>query len=109
MNIAKLLFAKVRSSDSLFRDIVGHEDVKKLFTMSLDSKDPASILLSAPPASAKTMSLEALMKLNCSYFIDGGNSAKAGMIEYVFENKPKYLLIDEIDKMSTKDQSFLLN
>jgi len=31
------------------------------------------------------------------------------MLDYVFENKPKYLLIDEIDKMSTKDQTFLLN
>jgi replication-associated recombination protein RarA len=109
MNIAKLLFAKVRSTDSFFQDIVGYEGVKKLFMMSLDSKEPVSILLSGPPASAKTMFLEALMKLNCSYFIDGGNSTKAGMIDYVFENKPKYLLIDEIDKMSAKDQSFLLN
>jgi len=49
------------------------------------------------------------MKLDNSYFTDGGNSTKAGMLDYVFENKPKYLLIDEIDKMSTKDQTFLLN
>jgi len=76
--------------------------------MSLDSKEPVSILLSGPPASAKTMFLEALMKLNCSYFIDGGNTTKTGMIDYIFDNKPN-LLIDEIDKMSTIDQSFLLN
>jgi holliday junction DNA helicase RuvB len=31
------------------------------------------------------------------------------MLEYIFDNKPKYLLIDKIDKMSTKDQTFLLN
>ena len=31
------------------------------------------------------------------------------MLDYVFNNKPKYLLIDEIDKMSSKDQIFLLN
>jgi holliday junction DNA helicase RuvB len=31
------------------------------------------------------------------------------MIDYIFENKPKYLLIDEIDKMPPKDQTFLLN
>jgi Holliday junction DNA helicase RuvB len=55
------------------------------------------------------MFLQALMKLNSSYFIDGGNSSKAGMIDYIFHNKPKYLLIDEIDKMSDKDQSFFLN
>lgn len=31
------------------------------------------------------------------------------MIDYLFENRPKYLLVDEIDKMSGKDQAFLLN
>ena len=31
------------------------------------------------------------------------------MIDYLFANKPEYLLIDEIDKMSSKDQAFLLN
>jgi MoxR-like ATPase len=77
--------------------------------MSLDSKEPVSILLSGPPASAKTMFLEALMKLNCSYFIDGGNTTKTGIIDYIFDNKPKYLIIDDIDRMSAKDQSFLLN
>jgi DNA replicative helicase MCM subunit Mcm2 (Cdc46/Mcm family) len=30
------------------------------------------------------------------------------MIDYIFNNEPKYLLIDEFDKMSTKDQTFLL-
>ena len=63
-----------------------------------------------PPASAKTMFIKSMMtKLNNSYFTDGGNTTKAGMLEYIFKNKPKYLLIDEIDKMSTKDQTFLLN
>jgi MoxR-like ATPase len=44
-----------------------------------------------------------------SYFIDGGNTTKAGIIEYLFKNQPHYLLNDEIDKMSPKDQAFLLN
>jgi holliday junction DNA helicase RuvB len=43
------------------------------------------------------------------YFVDGGNTTKSGMIDYIFENESKYLLIDEIDKMSAKDQTFLLN
>jgi holliday junction DNA helicase RuvB len=46
---------------------------------------------------------------NNSYFVDGGNTTKAGMVDYLFENRPKYLLIDEIDKMPAKDQTFLLN
>jgi holliday junction DNA helicase RuvB len=43
------------------------------------------------------------------FFADGANSTKAGMIDYLFANKPQYLLVDEIDKMSLKDQTFLLN
>jgi Holliday junction DNA helicase RuvB len=46
---------------------------------------------------------------NDSYFTDGSNTTKSGMVDYLFENKPKYLLIDEIDRMPGKDQTFLLN
>jgi hypothetical protein len=31
------------------------------------------------------------------------------MIDYVFGNRPRYLLVDELDKMAPKDQAFLLN
>ena len=47
--------------------------------------------------------------LKDSYFIDGGNATKAGIIDYLFKNRAPYLLIDEIDKMSPRDQTFLLN
>jgi holliday junction DNA helicase RuvB len=78
--------------------------------MSINTEEPVYILLIGPPVSAKTMFIKSMMmKLNNSYFTDRGNSTKAGMLEYIFDNKPRYLLIDEIDKMSTKDQTFLLN
>jgi Holliday junction DNA helicase RuvB len=31
------------------------------------------------------------------------------MIDYLFQNRPRYLLIDEIDKSAPKHQTFLLN
>jgi MoxR-like ATPase len=31
------------------------------------------------------------------------------LVDYIFDNKPKYLLLDELDKLSRKDQTFLLN
>jgi Holliday junction DNA helicase RuvB len=56
------------------------------------------------------MFLTSLMhRLKSSYFTDGSNSTKAGMIDYLFENRPRYLLCDEIDKMDPKDQTMLLN
>jgi MoxR-like ATPase len=77
--------------------------------MALGSTEPVHILLSGQPASAKTLFLQSLMPLKDSYFVDGSNTTKSGMIDYIFDNKPKYLLIDEIDKMASKDQTFLLN
>ena len=100
---------EVESEDNFFDYIIGYNDVKKFLRMSINTEEPVHILLIGPPASAKTMFIKSMMKLNSSYFTDGGNSTKAGMLEYIFDNKPKYLLIDEIDKMSTKDQTFLLN
>ncbi len=84
--------------------------MKRLFNLSLDSDSVTHILLVGPPASAKTMFLTSLMhRLKNSYLTDGGSSTKAGMIEYLFATRPRYLLIDEIDKISSKDQVFLLN
>jgi len=94
---------------TFFEDIIGYNDIKKLIRMSINAFEPVHILISGPPASSKTLFMKCLMKLQNSYFTDGGNSTKAGMLDYIFDNKPKYLLIDEIDKMSAKDQTFLLN
>ena len=103
------LMIQRKPHDRFFDEIIGCEDIKRLFRMALDSAQPVHVLLSGPPASAKTLFLQSLMTLKDSYFVDGSNASKSGMIEYIFDNKPKYLLIDEIDKMASKDQSFLLN
>jgi Holliday junction DNA helicase RuvB len=110
MNLCKL-FSRITESktDSLFTGIIGYSNVKRLFSMALESNEQVSVLLSGPPASAKTMFLESLSKLKSSYFVDGASTTKAGLIDCLFLRNPKYLLIDEIDKMSTKDQAMLLN
>jgi len=62
------------------------------------------------PGSAKTMFLTEIMrKLKNSYFIVGSNTTKAGLVDQLFEKKPKYLLIDELDKMNGNDQVSLLH
>lgn len=77
--------------------------------MALESNQDCSILVIGPPASAKTLFLQSLMKLKDSHFIDCSNASKSGVVDYVFENKPHYLLLDELNKLSRKDQTFLLN
>jgi holliday junction DNA helicase RuvB len=99
----------VKREDKLFVDIYGYDDIKKLFRMALGSNHTCSILLTGPPASAKTLFLQCLMKLKESHFIDCSSASKSGIVDYIFENKPRYLLLDELDELSRKDQTFLLN
>src|SRR5262249_954651 len=88
----------------------GYDHVKRLFSMAVESESRTHILLVGPPASAKTMFLTSLLEfLKNAHFVDAGNSTKAGMIQYLFENRPDYLLIDELDKLGPKHQTFLLN
>jgi hypothetical protein len=85
MNFQKL-FGPLTSSreDGFLDDIIGHEDIKRLFSLALRSEEPTHILLSGPPASAKTMFLLSLRRhLKDSYFIDGGNTTKAGRQESI--------------------------
>ena len=93
----------------LFDDIYGYDNIKRLFRTALNTIHPTFILLSGPPVSAKILFLQSLIKLQDSYFIDCSNATKSGMIDYIFDHRPKYLLLDELDKLSRKDQTFLLN
>jgi Holliday junction DNA helicase RuvB len=98
-----------KREDRLLSDIYGCDDIKKVFRMALESDHSTSILLTGSPTTAKTLFLQSLMKLKDSYFIDCSNATKSGIVDYVFNHKPKYLLLDELDKLSRKDQTFLLN
>jgi len=100
-----------QEKDKIFEDIVGYDDIKKVFKMALKSDEPVHVLLVGPPASAKSIFLEALLhKLgnNQAYFAIGSSSTKAGVINMLFTKEPKYLMVDEIDKMSASDQASLL-
>ena len=97
------------AEEDIFEEVIGYFDIKRFFEMAIAAEEPVHILLVGPPASAKTVFMRSLLKLSSSYFTDGTNTTKVGMIDYTFENRPKYLLIDEIDKMQNRDQVFLLN
>jgi len=93
-----------------FQGIVGHDDIKLIFQKSIRSKKPVHILLAGSPGSAKTMFLTEIMRHEKpSYFIVGSNTTKAGLMNELFERRPKFLLIDELEKMSVKDQTALLH
>lgn len=102
-------FGKEEPSNPVFDSIIGYEDVKRLFALSLGSERPVHILLVGPPASAKTLFMLECMKLERSYFTLGSHSTKSGMIDYLFDKRPRYLIVDEIEHMPMKDQTALLS
>ena len=87
----------------LFNIIVGHDDVKEIVYRSLSTENPVHILLHGSIASAKTMFLEELSRLPRSRFVVGSSLTKAGLIEVLFEDRPRFLIIDELDKIETED------
>lgn len=95
--------------EPLFESIVGYSDVKRLFQLSLSSENPVHLLLVGPPASAKTLFMVECMRLERSYFTLGSHSTKSGMIDYLFDKRPRYLIVDEIEHMPMKDQTALLS
>jgi Holliday junction DNA helicase RuvB len=101
--------ATLTKSEQLFDSIIGYNDVKRLFNLSFSSEKPVHMLLVGPPASAKTLFMLSCMKLERSYFTLGSHSTKSGMIDYLFQKRPRYLIIDEIEHMPIRDQTALLS
>ena len=99
----------VENQRDIFNIIIGYEDVKRIFKMSLSSENTVHILLVGPPASAKTLFMLELMKLQRSYFALGSHSTKSGLVDYLFAKRPRYLIVDEIEHMNAKDTTVLLS
>ena len=94
-----------------FSNIIGNEDIKKLLMRAIVAKDGVSYCLVGPPASAKSVFLQEMERgLDNAIFIDGTGTSGRGLID-ILASKPnaKYLLIDEIDKMTKRDVAILYN
>jgi Holliday junction DNA helicase RuvB len=87
----------------LFSIIVGHEDKKDILFRALNSDRPVHVLMVGSVATAKTLFLEELRRLPGSTFRLGSRLSKAGLYDILFSEKPRYLLLDELDKI--EDQS----
>ena len=98
-------------AESIFSDIVGHEDVKELLTACLLAEKPVHVLLAGPPALAKSLFLWDIERLagERAIWLVGSATSKAGLWDVVAEKQPQILLIDELDKMNTADTAALLS
>lgn len=83
----------------LFNIIIGHEAKKEILHRSISSAKPVHALLWGTPSSAKTLFLEELARLPGSHFVLGSSLTKAGLLEVLFTERPRYLILDELDKI----------
>jgi Holliday junction DNA helicase RuvB len=92
-----------------FWDVIeGYDDLKKFFLASLKANEPVHILLVGPPGTAKSLILMEVERLSGSVFITGGSATKAGIREILLEKRPCFLIIDELDKISSPDDISVL-
>ena len=96
---------------SLFFDIVGYDNIKEVIRESLQLEKPIHILLHGGPAIAKSMFLYDIERAGAytTVVLMGSATSHAGMWDLISERKPRYILIDEIDKLGIVDMSGLLS
>jgi Holliday junction DNA helicase RuvB len=100
----------VSPEERFFSSICGYSDIKRLLMRAIVFRESISILLCGPPACSKTVFLIDIMKgLDNTCYIDCTNTTGAGLVDKMFNSTINYLLLDEIEKMSKKDQNVLLN
>ena len=93
-----------------FLDVVeGYDDLKEIIKQSITNDEPVHIMLVGPPGTAKSLILMEIERLPGSAFVTMGTATKAGIRDVLLYRRPRYLIIDEIDKLSDpNDISVLL-
>jgi len=104
-------YQKLQIPDDIFQDIIGHDDVKELLRACLAAEKPVHVLLTGPPALAKTLFLWEIERVGGerAVWLVGSATSKAGLWDLVAERQPEVLLIDELDKMNAADTAALLS
>ncbi len=101
---------KLDIEETIFADIIGHNGVKELLRACLLAAKPVHVLMTGPPALAKTLFLWDIEQTfgEQAIWLVGSATSKAGLWDLVAEREPKILLVDEIDKMNAVDTAALL-
>ncbi|MDD4986015.1 MAG: hypothetical protein PHQ43_09540 [Dehalococcoidales bacterium] len=93
----------------IFEPIEGYQDIKDLALNVLKADKPVHVLFTGVPSSAKTMFLMEMANIEGAVYILGSQATKAGIADTLFDIQPLLLLVDEIDRIGTKDIAILLS
>ena len=101
--------ARVELPPDFMSVVEGYDDLKAVIKRIVVNEEPIHVLLVGPPSTAKSLMLMEIERLPDSVFITMGTATKAGIRDVLLARRPRYLIIDEIDKMnSQEDLSILL-
>ena len=95
--------------DDLLDGIVGLDDVKELIMMVVKAPRPAHIYMWGGPGSAKSAILYSLERLPDSEMIDSTMATKSGISEFLLATRPRFLIVDEFDKLDGNGYDALLS
>ena len=95
----------------IFQDIIGHDGTKDLLLACLTAERPVHVLLTGPPALAKSLFLWDIERVGGerALWLVGSAISKAGLWDMVAERQPEFLLVDELDKVNASDTAALLS
>jgi hypothetical protein len=68
--------------------------------MTIGAERPVHLLLCGPPSSGKSLFMSSPISLERSYYAVGSSSTKSGIFDYLFEQRPRYFIVDELEKMT---------
>lgn len=92
----------------LFSEIIGYDSPKRQILMALAAPEPVHVLLHGPPATAKSLFLEGLATLPGAVYRFADAVRRAGLRRYLIDEKPPYLVLDEIEKFGEDEDTALL-
>lgn len=100
---------KRQESQLQFSSIEGYEDVKEIIRRVLDCDYSFNVLLCGEPASSKTQFLMEILRMEKeTVYFDATNTTNR-ILQVLEEERPKIVLLDELDKMSRVFSEKLLN
>jgi holliday junction DNA helicase RuvB len=101
----------IQPEDRFFSDIHLYDDLKQLLRRMIISRESVHCILVGPPASGKSLFLLSIQKnMKDAFFIDATNASGPGIVDKLFAYpRTKIILIDEIEKLTKRDQNMLLN
>jgi len=99
---------KISIPPDFWSSIEGYDDLRELFLASINSMKPVHILLIGPPGTAKSLMLMEVERLHGAVFVTAGTSTKAGIRDILLNYKPRFLIIDELDKLTNPDDISVL-